>query len=269
MVHPHRPLAAWIQAGCTDPGTAGSESCSARNAPLGWPAVGCFAWRQRSGVTVAWAIVASFRALPALVVRVGLPPARLPLGGTLCRPPPLVEGCPRWTSFFRPPSPLPRPFSLASGSRRQCQCLGGLGFRTAVWNLWSACVLALVVGIPPPIRLRPVGAAWVARSRSPCNGNGSGLALRCVLGCSFRFESGVHLISNPSGQKKRIRVAAPGLRPRRPLSACLPSSACVVLVPPCRRFAAWLSPLCCAVACRRGACLCLHVSLRCPVCRST
>lgn len=173
-------------------------------------------------------------------------------GRHVVSPPPLVLGRPLVVAGlpFSVPPPRPSPWQ-----RARC---------------WSLCKYVpssrassgpyahrLPSPIPPhiPIRLRPVGAAWVARSRSPCNGNGSGLALRCVL--SFRLRS------------KRSRVAALGLRPRRPLSACLPSSACVVLVPPCRRFAAWLSPLCCAVACRRGACLCLHVSLRCPVCRST
>ena len=209
--------------------------------------------RQRGEVVGAWALVALLHALPACWVdRVGLPPPRPPTGDTLCRLPPWFWVV-RWSWLDSPfPSLPPRP---SPWQRARC---------------WSLCKYVpssrassgpyahrLPSPIPPhiPIRLRPVGAAWVARSRSPCNGNGSGLALRCVL--SFRLRS------------KRSRVAALGLRPRRPLSACLPSSACVVLVPPCRRFAAWLSPLCCAVACRRGACLCLHVSLRCPVCRST
>ena len=155
MVHPHRPLAAWIQAGCTDPGTAGSESCSARNSPLGWPAVGCFAWRQRSGVTVAWAIVASFRALPALVVRVGLPPARLPLGGTLCRPPPLVEGCPLLVAgppSSAPPLPSPAPSPWLRVRVGSVSASVGLGFGPlsgtsglhAYWPLSSASRLPSV-----------------------------------------------------------------------------------------------------------------------------
>ena len=208
--------------------------------------------RQRGGVTVAWAIVASLHALPACwLVRVGLPPPRPPTGDTPVSPSlPLVEGRPLFVDGLPSPAPSP-PWQ-----------------RVASWvsvQVWTRVRVPSVLPRTGPLRRLPPHPPILWCPVGACVGRA--VAFRLV-----RAMRPLH--------PQRVVLAAPGLRPRRPLLPCLhaswhmvsvdqaealcleacrvgvsvplPSSACVGCVPPPRRGSpSLLSPLFVAVACRR------------------
>ena len=145
------------------PGTAGLESCFRKFTPR-WPR-GASPGVKGAGRRWPGPSSLCFVRFPPLAVRVGLPPSRPPRGGTLCRLPPLVVGCPYswWASLFRlsPPSSAPSPgFGYPVG--RACS-LVGLGFGLIIWSPGPSCGLALPSGSRLPSVCAPSALRGCAR----------------------------------------------------------------------------------------------------------
>ena len=191
-------------------------------------AEGCFAWRQRGGAALAWAFVSLLRALPALGGSRRLASVASASGRHFVSP--SSPGCGLSllvVGFPLPPlPPLLRPFPWLRVSRRPCLFFGRLGFRTDHLEPWAFLRTGSAVGVPPPIRLRPVGAAWV-RSAAAVLGRATS-AVACPSGATARLQK-VTTPENGRGLALRTRplppfsveggcaFAALGLRPRRPL----------------------------------------------------
>ena len=222
--------------------------------------------RQRGEVARAWASLCFMRFPPvgwtaSVCHRRVLPRATR----SVASPPGFGSSAGRgWAPLFRPSPPAPPPGS-------------GLGVGVCA-NMFPVLARVRVHTRTGCLRRFPrispsVCAPSALRGLLGSDPRVTGMDRAWLCDASLAARLGSNLVSKPDFEPFRAEEEVARRCPwtsSTPSPFCLPAVVCRVwLVPPCRRFAAWLSPLCVAVACRRGACGCLHVSVRCPVCRST